>query len=1091
MTDVINDLDRIEDRVLSGLKDFQRATVERIDELYRAPNNQHRVLVSDEVGLGKTLVARGVIAKFAKMSKREGDDLVKVVYICSNGAIADQNLNKLRIAKGVRKEGINTSRLSMQHLNIFNQENDKELKKQYIQLIPLTPDTSFRMTQGAGTVSERALMFAILCRLPKLRAYKKELEELMVHNAQKSWNGWVKQDCELKVKNCDKDSKGEYLKYMKSKLLDELQSTTSGQNCLMDDLRKALKARRNKSDEKINEQEIIARLRIAFAKISIEKLEPDLLIMDEFQRFKYLLDADPESDTGLLRQKFFDAENLRMLLLSATPYKMYSTLEEIDSDSEQIDEHYSEFFKVMDFLNEKPSDRDDFREIWTNYSVKLRELKSGDTSIIQVKNVAEDAMYGSVCRTERITEEKAADLIDDHQVHEAMDVAESDIKSYLNLQGMLDEINLRINVPVDYVKSSPYLLSFMKDYQLKKKIEDYFMNNSDQVDIADKDTFWLERKRIDKYEEIPFNNARVEMVMAEAMGDGAENMLWVPPARPYYEFGGAFKGHEDFSKTLIFSAWEMVPRMIASLFSYEAERRTIGKLREKTHDKNARYFHGEDKRYPAPRLTFRKKDNRPAAMTLFCLLYPSKFLSDIYSPIDCMNKKMSLEDIEDEIRMKLEDEVGFGAQDATGNVDYRWYYMLPLMFDKTKDVYTWLERCRALETEGAEAKSNKKAYEAHIDYLRYLYDECLKNNWVNLGKQPPNLVQVLVDMAIASPAICMYRSLEKYSDDVDYDEVRVSATKIAQLFLHRMNAPEAIATIDVLYGENSTRRHWLNLLKYCKEGNMQAVFDEYLHLIAGGVDEDENLLENICAELMASMSIRTTFYSVDTFAKFKADLTGKGDVKDTKMRTHYAVAFTKGEETEKSYDRKKVVRNAFNSPFRPFVLASTSIGQEGLDFHNYCRRIVHWNLPSNPIDIEQREGRINRFKGLVIRQNVAKRYGDIEYKEDVWKELFEEALIKEKDKAGDSSDLIPYWGLTEEPDMIKIERIVPMYPFSKDEITYERLIKILSLYRLTLGQARQEELLEYIFDNFKGEESEKLHKLFINLSPYYKMRGKR
>ena len=37
------------------------------------------------------------------------------------------------------------------------------------------------------------------------------------------------------------------------------------------------------------------------------------------------------------------------------------------------------------------------------------------------------------------------------------------------------------------------------------------------------------------------------------------------------------------------------------------------------------------------------------------------------------------------------------------------------------------------------------------------------------------------------------------------------------------------------------------------------------------------------------------------------------------------------------------------------MLASTSIGQEGLDFHNYCRRIVHWNLPSNPIDLEQRE----------------------------------------------------------------------------------------------------------------------------------------
>lgn len=69
-------------------------------------------------------------------------------------------------------------------------------------------------------------------------------------------------------------------------------------------------------------------------------------------------------------------------------------------------------------------------------------------------------------------------------------------------------------------------------------------------------------------------------------------------------------------------------------------------------------------------------------------------------------------------------------------------------------------------------------------------------------------------------------------------------------------------------------------------------------------------------------------------------------------------------------------------------------------------------------------------------------------------------------------------------DMLKIERIVPMYPFSRDEIAYERLIKILSLYRLTLGQARQEELPEYIFDNC--DNPEEMKDLFINLSPYYK-----
>lgn len=36
-----------------------------------------------------------------------------------------------------------------------------------------------------------------------------------------------------------------------------------------------------------------------------------------------------------------------------------------------------------------------------------------------------------------------------------------------------------------------------------------------------------------------------------------------------------------------------------------------------------------------------------------------------------------------------------------------------------------------------------------------------------------------------------------------------------------------------------------------------------------------------------------------------------------------------------------MVRTAFNSPFWPFVLATTSASQEGIDFHRYCRCVVH------------------------------------------------------------------------------------------------------------------------------------------------------
>ena len=86
------------DQVLAGLKDFQRATVEHaFDRLFDAPDSTRRFLVADEVGLGKTMVARGVVAKAIDRLNRDGVERIDIVYICSNGDIADQNVRKLDV----------------------------------------------------------------------------------------------------------------------------------------------------------------------------------------------------------------------------------------------------------------------------------------------------------------------------------------------------------------------------------------------------------------------------------------------------------------------------------------------------------------------------------------------------------------------------------------------------------------------------------------------------------------------------------------------------------------------------------------------------------------------------------------------------------------------------------------------------------------------------------------------------------------------------------------------------------------------------------------------------------------------------------
>src|ERR1700685_1852206 len=79
---------------LAGLKDFQRATVDYVFDRFYGPDPTQRFLVADEVGLGKTLVARGVIARTIDHLWKDVPR-IDIVYICSNVDIARQNVQRL------------------------------------------------------------------------------------------------------------------------------------------------------------------------------------------------------------------------------------------------------------------------------------------------------------------------------------------------------------------------------------------------------------------------------------------------------------------------------------------------------------------------------------------------------------------------------------------------------------------------------------------------------------------------------------------------------------------------------------------------------------------------------------------------------------------------------------------------------------------------------------------------------------------------------------------------------------------------------------------------------------------------------------
>lgn len=126
----------------------------------------------------------------------------------------------------------------------------------------------------------------------------------------------------------------------------------------------------------------------------------------------------------------------------------------------------------------------------------------------------------------------------------------------------------------------------------------------------------------------------------------------------------------------------------------------------------------------------------------------------------------------------------------------------------------------------------------------------------------------------------------------------------------------------------------------------------------------------------------------------------------------------------------------------------------------YCYRVYHWNLPGNPVDLEQREGRVHRFKGHAVRLNVAHNHGNELWGQgasgaDPWAQMFASARAA----TTADTDLAPYW-ICEGP--VKVERRVPILPFSRETQRLEWLKRSLTVYRLAFGQPRQDDLLGYL-----------------------------
>ena len=838
--------------ILKNLRDFQRRTVEYVfRRLFLDTNPAHRFLVADEVGLGKTMVARGLIAKTIHHLQPDVER-IDIVYVCSNAAIANQNINRLNVYGN--KQFALATRLTLLPTRI------RGLRSNRINFISFTPGTTFDFGNRGGSMEERRVLYHMLREGFDLS--RTGLLNLLQATAGDRWRQYAEQEVDL-----DEKLEKLFVRALRAKpeLVRELRA--------VDEIFHI--HRKNVPWEESNRRyHLISALRRLLAHVCIDALEPDLIILDEFQRFKELLHG--ESEAAMLAQALFDysatdadgqERRPRVLLLSATPYKMYTLNHETDDD------HYKDFLNTLKFLFQ---DDCAVAEIERNLEQFRRALHGGvqhtAAEAEAARNKLQDQFRQVMVRTERVgaTEQRDA-MLSEPAVQ--MDMQVQDLK-----QGVLmDQAAGILKVPdaIEYWKSSPYLLNVMKDgYALKKAVKaqsdapsqeflDLLGNGADQL---------LRRKHFEHYLELEPANARLRALLQDTVAAGQWQLLWVPPSLPYWQPQNAYADQAQMTKSLVFSEWNVVPDAIASLCSYEAERRMV----EGDADR-PRYAALTRERKPLLRFSADAED-RLSGMPVFCLVYPCATLAREVDPLGiALDIKSdgealpSLDAVKQAAREKIERllrDTGRWPGSSEGREDQKWYWAALAVLDAhhapwmhgwcmSPDVVGW----RRVNTEAAEEPAS--GFASHVARFAEFFAATTE-----LGRPPQDLAEVLAEIALAGPAVCAMRSMHRVVGWAEWDQAALSkaAADVGEAFRSLFNIPE---TISFLRGADADTSYWRRALQYSLAGNLASVLDEYFQWLRealGLTDQDPvEALQELGETAQEAVSVHTSRIQLDQF----------------------------------------------------------------------------------------------------------------------------------------------------------------------------------------------------------------------------------
>jgi hypothetical protein len=1038
-----------------GLRLFQEVTRQRACEVLFNETGHRRFLIADEVGLGKTRVARGVIRTLHDRRSRRAATVV--VYIAANMEIARQNLRILRFTDEPHDLPTRPTLLPLAL---------SAVRASGIHVLGFTPQTSLQVKRGTGVVQERALLLRMLGPIWSARVNWETLELFRVTASAQTFEQKVD---EIKPRNIDASIAKRFRRAVASE--PELQQTFRT-------LRRTLVTTGTlNAEQRRHRNALIARLREHLAAASIDGLRASLIILDEFHRFREILDEALQPSTLAHRL----IANTPTLLLSATPYRMDAAKHELEAQESLL--------ALLRFLfNDGPEVRQvqgGFAELaFALGTVRTDTAEQREYSlerVRQAKTMLENLLTQVMSRYER----PQSDPFDPPLPPLALEP--EDVSAYLALQRAVDLAatwtKLHSRATVEFWKSAPYLVNFMRGYRIKQTLAAALSDRRHRrrvaASLASAKNAQLHWRDVEHYRKVVAPNPRLRLLEELALVHGQWRALWVPPTLPPYTPTGPFEEvhRAGATKLLVFSAWRVVPSAVAALVGYEAERRAAG---NEANTPDAR------KRRSSRRLLalrYDERNDRPQGTTTLALVYPSKTLAQAVDPYRVARDRgttAELTAVLADARATCRGLARDLADLADGSrPDPRWYWAAPMLLDVDGGV-----NVRALLADarhGLRASWRSQAGDTGLDANLGLARAVLHGT-VSLGAQPRDLATVLAHIAVGGPATCALRSLQRLDPAADSSELIAAAARIGWSLRTLFNRPDATAIVRSRrrrQRRTSDDAYWRDVVRYCCQGAVQGVLDEYLALVdeelAQPSESATHRVRRVAEAVTRAIELQSLRIEVDD---------PKSDQHPFRTRTlssRFAAAFGAAITEDAASIHPEVVRQTFNSPFWPWVLVTTSVGQEGLDFHRYCHALVHWNVPATPVELEQREGRVQRYKSHAVRRSLARNHGAQALAHpDPWAEL---VRLGRDGAPADDAGFQPEW-IAGGNDAVHLQRYVPVLPFSRDEQRWAAVRRARVYYRLVLGQPHPDELVEVLMENLPEQLAHELaDELRLDLRP--------